>query len=369
MHLRISGPTPLPPEVVAASAKPMIDPRSPESVAIFREITNDLKELLETTGDVFLMASTGTGGVEAAVSNVISPGEQVLNVSCGFFGDRVGDIAEAFGAKVQRLVFPDGDAADPKAVENALQQAPDTKVVMLTQHETWNGVVNPVEEIAAIARRANALVLVDAVSSLGAMPLRMDPWGVDVVASVSQKGLMSPPGLACVAVSERAWEHVERAKASRFYFDLRKAKRVFKYTGLSPWTPPVSLLYAVQAALRLMRAEGFANVFQRHDRVAALTRSRLAAANISLVARKPEWASNAVTAVYVPPTLKDIEGLLKLQREKYDVVFTGAQMKGKKPSLRIGHIGHVNERDMEIAIDLLDKSLREHGWDGQPYTV
>jgi aspartate aminotransferase-like enzyme len=250
MNLRIPGPTPVPPAVLEASARQMIDHRGPEFAALLERVTARLKAIFLTEGDVLLLTASGTGGMEAAIVNTLSPGDEVLAITVGAFGDRFAEIAEAYGLTVHRLAFEWGTAVDPERVRQALEEHPGTKAVLVTHNESSTGVTNDVQAVAALAREHDALTLVDSVSGAGALELPVDAWGLDVVVTASQKAWMAQPGLAMVTVSARAWDAYQRAKLPRFYWDFGQALRYLK-RGQTPATPAVSVLYALDASLEL----------------------------------------------------------------------------------------------------------------------
>jgi aspartate aminotransferase-like enzyme len=353
LQLRIPGPTPLPPEVRAALAQDMIDHRGPRFAEIIRDVTARLKPWFGTTGDLLFLTASGTGALEAAVVNVLSPGDRVLAVTVGAFGDRFAEIARAFGADVVPLAFPWGQAADPSAVSKALEERGPFKAVLLTHNETSTGVTNDLAAIAAAVRPSGALLLVDAISSAGSVPVDADAWGLDLVLSGSQKGWMVPPGLAMVTVSPRAWEAYRAARMPRFYWDLGKAKEYFE-RGQTPATPAVSIFYAFQAALELLEREGMANVFARQRRIAEQVRAGVARLGLDLFA-DPVHASSTVTAVNAPPDL-DLTRLLATLRSE-GVVLAGGQGKLAGRIFRIGHLGYIEEGDVEAILTALRYAL------------
>ena len=256
-NLRIPGPTALPPSVREAGARQMINHRGPEFAAMLARILDGMKPYFGTTSDIAMITTAGTGGLEAAVVNVLSPGDRVLGVSIGSFGDRFAKIARTYGADVTKIEVEWGQAADPATLRAELERAPGYTAVLLTHNETSTGVMNPIRDLAAVVREVapDALILVDSVSGLGAVPFEMDAWGVDVVVTGSQKAWMSAPGLAMIAASERAWAAMETATMPRVYLDLR-AHRESHAAGQTPFTPAIAVVYQVDEGLRLMSAEG-----------------------------------------------------------------------------------------------------------------
>jgi aspartate aminotransferase-like enzyme len=363
-NLRIPGPTPVPAEVLAELARPMINHRGPEFAAIVRRVTARLQYFFQTTSPVLTYAASGTGGQESAVANLFSPGDRVVAITIGAFGNRFATIAEGYGLQVTRIEFPWGQAADPNIVEERLKStapAGSYKGVLLTHNETSTGVMNDVETLAAVIRRLNpdALIAVDAVSSLGCVPLEMDAWDLDVVFTGSQKGWMSPPGVMMIAPGPRAWEANKSAKSPRFYFDWANTRKSLEL-GQHPSTPAVSVFYALDIALEMMLAEGQQAIFERHQRIGDYVRWRVQEMGLKLLADH-QYASNTVTAVLTPAGL-DTKALLKKLREQDGVVFASGQGQLEGKSLRVGHLGYFQEIDLVEAMDMLEKRLRESGF-------
>lgn len=342
-------------------ARPMINHRGPEFAAILDRVTEQLKYFFQTGQPVLGFPASGSGAMEAAIVNCFSPGDVVLSVSVGVFGNRLAKIAEAFGLSVARLEAPWGQAADPNAVAARLDTLPDARGVLLTHNETSTGVTNDVHAIAAAirARRPDMLIVVDAVSSLGCVDLHMDEWDLDVVFTGSQKGWMVPPGLAMIGVSARAWAATERATLPRFYWDFRMARASLE-KGQTPYTPPVSIYFGLDTSLEMMRAEGRDAIFARHQRVGALTRSRARALGLTLFA-DPACASNTVTAINVPEGV-DGKALTKALREREGVIVAGGQDRLEGRIIRIGHLGYVSEPDITACMDALARQLAAHGY-------
>jgi aspartate aminotransferase-like enzyme len=360
-QLRIPGPTPLPERVVRAMSQPMIDHRGPEFAAMHRDISAGVREAFGTTSaDLLILSSSGTGSMESAVANLVSPGDRVVVATVGVFGDRFADINAAYGAEVVKASVEWGQPVESAGLAEVLAANPEARVVFLTHNETSTGVTNPVEKLARVARDAGRLVVVDAISSASSMPLEMDAWGLDVVLSGSQKGWMAPPGIAFAAVAPRAWEQVERSRSPRFYFDW-KSHRTWAEKGFTPSTPAVSTLFAVQEGIRILREEGLANAFARHRRIADATAAGLQAAGLRLLAREG-FRSATVTAAVVPDGV-EVEALRKLLQSRFDVVIAGGRGNAKisERIVRVGHLGAVTEGDIvqvlwaiEQALELLD---------------
>jgi len=355
MQLRVPGPTPCPPEALEAQKNEMINHRGEEFRKLILDITSGLKQMFQTQGDVLILTASGTGGLEAAIVNTLSPGDKVLALSIGAFGDRFSDIAQNFGAEVEKLDFEWGRAAHLEAVEKRLKASPQLKAVMVTHNETSTGVTNDLEAISKVVKEYDKLLLVDAVSSLGCIDLPVDLWGCDVVITASQKGWMSPPGLAMVSISDRGWKAVSEAQMPRYYWDFSRA-RSFLDKGQTPWTPAISTLYALYSTLKLMEGEGLANIIKRHARVGDRARLRIEEMGLSLFPK--EAYSNTVTAVNIPSDV-DSQKLLSTMRRKYDIVLAGGQQRLSGRIFRIGHMGWVGEEDIDQIMVALKKALPE----------
>ena len=351
MNLRVPGPTPLPPEVLKALGQQMIDHRGPEFTRLFREVTAYLKSFFRTEEDVLIVTASGTGGLEAALVNFLSPGDRVLAVIIGIFGSRFADIAEAHGANITRLETPWGQPARPEAIAHELSRIPDVRAVLITHNETSTGVTNDLEFIARVIEefRGGAgegpLLMVDAISSLGAIPFEMDAWECDVVVTGSQKAWMAPPGLSMIGVSQRAWQANRQARMSRFYWDLAAAER-YAELGQTPFTPAVSTLYGLYASLALMQEEGLDRIAARHRQVAKRCRDGIRTLGLEILAPESH-ASNTVTAVRGGERVRDIAHLLSQLREEKDIVLAGGQGDLKGHIFRIGHLGYVSQEDVD----------------------
>jgi aspartate aminotransferase-like enzyme len=346
----------LPPAVREALAREMIAHRGPEFAALLRDCVDSLKWAFQTRHDVLVLTASGSGGLESLVVNTLSPNEKLLVASVGYFGDRMSKTARAFGVDVIDLSFEPGQAADSARIVAALEADDSIRTVHVTHNETSTGVLNPLPEIAAAVRQArpDVLLLVDGISSIGSVPIEPEAWGCDVVVAGSQKGWMIPPGLVFVAISPRAWERQAQARLPRMYFDWRAHKKALE-AGSTPWTPAVNLLQALQAAFGLMRAEGLEALFERHERLARVTRDGLRGLGLRLVA-DPRYPSPTVTTAYVPPDV-DAKRLLKNVRERHDVVLAGGQGQLEGQIVRIGHMGWVDEPDLAAALRALEIEL------------
>ena len=351
-NLRIPGPTGLPPSVREAGARQMINHRGPEFAAMLDRILTGMRPYFGTTSDIAIVTTAGTGGLEAAVVNVISPGDRVLGVSIGSFGDRFAKIARTYGADVTKIEVEWGQAADPEVVRAELARDPSYKAVLLTHNETSTSVMNPIAALAAVVRETapDALILVDSVSGLGAVPFEMDAWGIDLVVTGSQKAWMSAPGLAMIAASERAWAAMETATAPRVYLDLR-VHRESHAQGQTPWTPAIAVVYQVDEGIRLMNAEGAEHVFARHEACAAATRAGLTALGFELLA-DPRFASRTVTGALVPDDLDWKAFNTELKRR--GLVLAGGQGKLTGKIFRLGHLGSVTLEEILGAMSVLE---------------
>jgi len=354
MQLRIPGPTPCPPQALQAMGQQMMNHRGEEFAKILESTTDKLKQIFQTKRDVFLLTASGTGGMEAAIVNTLSPGDKVLSVSNGVFGHRFSDIAASYGAEVVHLDFEWGRAIDPDAVAEALTVNGDIKALLVTHNETSTGMTNDLAAISRVAKTFDRLLLVDAISSLGCINLPVDDWHCDVVVTASQKGWMVPPGLAMVSISEKGWQAHAQAKMPRYYWDFSKAKDYFQ-KGQTPWTPAVSVCYALNTTLDLMLAEGLDSIFARHAQVGQLTRNGVKALGFSLFPDE-KYASNTVTAVSASDKI-DIPRLIRVLRDEHEVVLAGGQQRLAGKIFRIGHLGSVHDRDIESVLEAISKAL------------
>jgi len=357
--LRIPGPTPCPTDVLEAMSKQMINHRGEEFGQILNGVTDKLKQLFQTKNDVFLLTASGTGGLEAAIVNTLSPGDKVLSVANGVFGERFAAIAEQFGAEVTPLRFEWGKAVDTDAVRQTLQAEPKIKAVLATHNETSTGVTNDLASISSVVKEFDKLLLVDAISSLGSIELPVDDWHCDVTVTGSQKGWMVPPGLAMVSVSQKAWQAYANARMPRFYWDFTKAKNYLE-RGQTPWTPALSIVFALAVSLEMMLKEGLPNIIARHARVGKASRDGIKSLGLSLFADE-SYASNTVTAVAASDGL-DINKMRKILREEHKVILAGGQQRLDGKIFRIGHLGWVTEDDIKAVISALKVVLPQAGF-------
>jgi aspartate aminotransferase-like enzyme len=356
-RLLAPGPTPVPPEVLLAMAEPMIHHRTPEFEALFAEARRRLQWLFQTERDVLILAASGTGAMEGAVVNTCSPGDRVLVVRGGKFGERWAEICQAHGLTVIPLEIPYGQAVDPADVAVLLRHDPRIAAVFATHSETSTGVLHDLEALAAIVKQTPAMLVVDAITSLGVVDLPMDAWGVDVVVGASQKALMLPPGLAFAGLSERAWAAAERARLPRYYFNfLTERKAQAKHQ--SAWTPAISLVVGLKAALGLLQAEGLPAIFARHERLARATRAAVSALGLTLFAERP---SPAVTAVKAPEGV-DGEAIVQTLRDRHGITIAGGQGSMAGKIFRIATLGYADSFDVLTGIAALEFTLAELGY-------
>jgi len=353
-QMRVPGPTPCPPEVLQAMAWQMINHRGPEFQKLLHDVTAKMKQLFQTKDDLYLLTCSGTGGLEAAIVNTLSPRDKVLSVTVGVFGERFTSIAEEFGAEVIPLRFEYGQSADPDEVRRALQKESGIKAVMVTHNETSTGVTNDLATISGVVKEFDKLLLVDAISSMGSIDLPVDKWHCDVAVTGSQKGWMVPPGMAMVSVSQEAWQAHAKAKMPRFNWDFARAQKYLEI-GQTPWTPAVSIVFGLSVALDMMLKEGLSNIFARHIRVGNAAREGVKSLGLSIFPDE-KYASNTVTAVSVRGGV-DVKEMLKILREQYQIVLAGGQQSLQGKIFRIGHLGLVTEEDIKEIISALKEVL------------
>lgn len=338
-------------------AEPIIHHRHPEFQELFTRVNANLRYLFQTAQPVVTLTSSGTGAMEAAVCNLHSPGETAIFINGGKFGERWGELLKAYGITPVELTVAWGESVEPQQVAQALKVHPNAGAVYLTHSETSTGAATDVKTIAAIVREySSALTVVDGITAVGAMEMRMDEWGIDVCVTGSQKGLMIPPGLSFIALSERAWRRVEISRLPKYYFSLSAARKALENND-TPWTPAVSLLIGVDIALEMIRAEGIENVWARHDRLARAVRSAVQALGLKLLAKSP---SNALTAVWIPEGI-DAKKFNKTLKEKYHITVAGGQGHLTGKIFRIAHLGYYDKLDMIALVSALEMTLRDCG--------
>ena len=356
-YLFTPGPTPVPPQVLAAMAQPIVHHRGSDFRAVYRRCLDRLREVFRTDTEPLLFTCSGTGGLESAIANLTSPGTPVLSVSAGQFGERWSEIARGHGCDVDDLRYEWGETPSPDDVAARLRERP-AKLVLVTHSETSTGVVADVQALAAAAKEGGALVAVDAISSLGAVPLETDAWALDVVVTGSQKALMTPPGLAAVAVSEAAWNAL--AEAPRFYFDWIRTRDAQAKLDAA-FTPAVSLVVGLDVALGLLLEEGLETAFERHARLGRACREGVKALGLELFSPDEE-RSAIVTTVLTPPGI-DSDELRQSLRDRYGITLAPGQGALKGRAIRIGHIGWYDVFDITTALAALELALVEAGAD------
>ncbi|MFH0936028.1 MAG: alanine--glyoxylate aminotransferase family protein [Candidatus Omnitrophota bacterium] len=356
-YLLTPGPTPLPPEVLEAMARPIIHHRTPQFQAIIKEAHEGLKYVFQTKNDCFMLASSGTGAMEAAVANLLSPQDTVITVEGGKFGERWTELCQAYGVNCEVIQVEWGKPVEPEEIEKRLKANPRIKAVFTTLCETSTGVTNDIEAIGRVINDTGSVLVVDAISGLGTIPCASDAWHCDVVVSGSQKGLMLPPGLGFISLSPKAWKLVDSAKCPRYYFNLKKAKKAYDQVD-TPFTPAITLVIALCQALKMMREEGLENIFLRHKKMARAVRCAVKSLGLQLLA--PDAASDAVTAVKVPANI-DTGKLVKTMRDTYGVTIAGGQGDLKGKLFRIAHMGYIGEFDIITGISCLEKVLQQMG--------
>ncbi len=357
-YLMIPGPTQVPPAVYSAMAKPIIGHRTEDFAALYKRIVEKLKVVFQTKNDIMVLTNTGTGAMEAAVANTVSPGDNVLALVTGNFGERFAKIAREYGANVDELNFEWGTSVDLKLVEEKLKSN-SYKVVLATQNETSTGVCNDIAGIGALVANTPALLLVDGVSGVGGIELKTDEWNVDILVTASQKALMLPPGLSMISISPRAWKVIEENKSPRFYLSLPAAKKAYEKWNTA-YTPGVSLFAGLEAALDMMLAEGMDNVYARHKLLSKATQAAVKALGLELFAEEGA-ISPVVTAIKSPEGING-DDIRKVLKNEFGVTFAGGQgfLKGK--IFRIAHMGFADKMDVIIAISALEMALARVGY-------
>ncbi|MFQ5509158.1 MAG: pyridoxal-phosphate-dependent aminotransferase family protein [Leptospirillia bacterium] len=356
-YLLAPGPVPVPPNVLNAMAAPMIHHRSPDFVELFAGVKEDLKYLYQTANPVLILAATGTGGMEGAVTNFLSPGDKAIYVNGGKFGERWGKILAAYGMEAIEIPVTWGESVDLGKVEEALNAHPDAKAVYVQASETSTGAAHDVRGIAQLTANRDTLAVVDAITALGVTDVPMDEWGLDVVVSGSQKGYMLPPGLAFVGVSDKAWGFNATSTCPRFYFDFAKEKKSLE-SDQTAFTPAVSLIVGLQEVLRMVKEEGLKNVFARHERLANATREGLKAAGLQIF--PTGTPSTAVTAVCAPEGI-DGQDIYKTLRTKYGVTAAGGQDHLKGKVFRVAQLGYADTFDTIVAVSAVEMAIATLG--------
>jgi len=351
------GPTPVPERVLTRMAQPIIHHRHSEFKKILSEVKEGLKKIFATKNDVLIIASSGTGAMEGAVSNTLCKGDPVLVIRGGKFGERWAEIAEVYGLSVDCLDVEWGKALSLKELENKLKSK-NYKALLIQASETSTGVKYPVKEVAGLTRNRDTLLIVDGITGVGVFPLLMDEWGIDVLVTGSQKALMLPPGLAFVALSERAWKACEKSDLPKYYFDFRKERKSLA-NGETAYTPAVSLIVGLHEVLKIMDETGMDKIYAENAKMAEATREAMKALGLELYA--PESPSEACTAVKAPSGV-DGQNLVKVMRDKHGFAIAGGQGKAKGKIFRIAHMGYINRYELIACISALEQSLVELGY-------
>ncbi len=357
-YLLTPGPTPLPPEVCESLSRPIIHHRTPQFQAILKEAHEGLKYIFQTKNEVFILASSGTGGMESAIINFLSPGDTIITVEAGKFGERWTEIGQAYGINCDVIKVEWGKAVTAKDIKARLDaNKGKVKAVFITLCETSTGAAPDVKSIGEVVKDTDAILVVDAISGLGAIDLKTDEWFCDVVVSGSQKGLMLPPGLGFISVSPKAWKLSETSKCPKYYFDLKAAKKAYASTDTA-WTPAIGIIIALNEVIKIIKAEGLENIFKWHNKMAQATREAMKALGLELFASA---ASDVVTAVKVPAGV-DGEKLVKVMRDTYGVTIAGGQSEMKGKIFRFAHMGYIGEFDIITGISCLEKVLAQMGY-------
>jgi len=357
--LRIPGPTPIPPRVQQAMTRPMIGHRSAHFSNLFTRTAERLKPIFGTSQDVFIVAGSGTSALEMGVVNTLQAGDEAAVLVSGAFGERFAKICERYGITAHRLQVEWGDAVTPELLTPFLQEHPNVKAVFATHCETSTGILNPIKELAQVVReQSDALFIVDAVSCLGAVPVEMDAWGIDILVTGSQKAFMLPTGLAFIAASERAWKVIDSQTPQAFYLDLKAYRKSFA-EQTTPYTPAVSLVFGLEEVCAMIEEEGLPAIFKRHELMRDMTRAAMRGLQLPLMAAD-EYASPTVTSIH-PGDAFDAEALRKTLRNKHNVVIAGGQAHLKGKIFRIGHMGYCEPLDVIQVIAAIEMSLRQIG--------
>lgn len=358
-YLLTPGPTPVPPEALKAMARPIIHHRTPQFQEILKEVEENLKYVFQTKNSVLIFTASGTGAMEGAVSSLLSPGDKAIVVRGGKFGERWGELCSAYGIESIPIDVEWGKAVRPEDIKKILEKDDGRiKAVYVTLCETSTGVATDIEAIAKITRDTQAVLVVDAISALGAVPLKTDEWGIDVVVAGSQKGLMIPPGLAFVSLSEKAWKLVEKSTLPKYYFNFKAHRKSIEKND-TPYTPAVNLVIGLGETLKKIKKDGIENVINRHKKHAEAVRASVKALGLELFA--PDAYSDAVTSIRVPDGV-DGAKLVKTMRDKYGVAIAGGQAQVKGKIFRIATMGYITADDLKVGIETLETVLTEIGY-------
>lgn len=357
-YLLSPGPTPIPEDVLAAAAEPIIHHRTPEFSGIFMEVVEGLKYVFGTKEDVFILTSSGSGAMETAIINTFNPGDKVITLNGGKFGERWGKICRAYGVDVKEIVLEWGELFSKEQLAEELKSNPETKAVFATLSETSSGTIYDIQGYGEVTAKTDAILVVDGISGLGATPCPMDEWKVDIMVAGSQKSFMIPPGLAYIAFSPKAWNLVEKSTLPKFYFDAKAYKKNLE-KKTTPWTPAVSLVIQQKKSLDLIKSVGLEKLFEHHRILGDATRSGIQALGLELLSKKP---GNILTAVKVPAGIDGVQ-LVKTMQGKYMAYIAGGQDPYKGKIFRIAHLGYMGGFDIITALSALEMTLSELGYD------
>lgn len=356
--LMAPGPTPVPPEVLQAGALPIYHHRTPKFSKVVKDVSEDLQYLFCTKNEVYTLASSGSGAMETAVINLLSPGDKVITIESGKFGERWTKINKAYGMKPEVIKVEYGDFVKPEQLKETLDKHPDAKAVFTQLSETSTGSIMDVKSFGEVVSNTNAVLVVDGISGIGAQEMRMDDWKVDVALTGSQKGLMLPPGLAFITASCKAWELIEKSTCPKFYFDLKPAHESLR-KDTTPWTPAITLMIQLKEAMKIIKKETMEGMWKRHIWLADATRAAVKALGLELFAKQP---GNVLTSVKVPANVDGVK-FVKLVRDKFGVTLAGGQGSMKGNIFRIAHLGYCDRMDTIIAISAIEMALKELGHD------
>jgi aspartate aminotransferase-like enzyme len=360
-YLLSPGPTPIPDKVLSVAAEPIFHHRTPEFSALFMEVTEGLKSVFQTKEDVFVLTSSGTGAMEAAVVNILSPGDRVIAINGGKFGERWGNICKAYGIAYRDIVVEWGADFSKEQLAAELKADPGVKAVLTTLSETSTGAIYDIKGFGEVVAATDVLLVVDGISGLGATPCPMDEWKIDVLVTGSQKSFMIPPGLAYIGFSPKAWKAVETAKLPKFYFDAKKAKKNLA-NKTTPWTPAISLVVQQKKALEIINGLGLEKLFEHHRILGDATRAGVKAIGLELLAKN---AGNILTAVKVPAGIDGVK-IVKTMQSKYMAYIAGAQDPNKGKFFRIAHLGYMGGFDVITALSALEMTLLDLGYAFEP---
>jgi len=357
-NLRVPGPTPLPPKVLKTISQQMINHRGKSYEKVQSRVTENLKYFFQTKNDIFLLTSSGMGGLEAAIVNFFSPGDRIISFTVGDFGNRFADVARCFGAKVIQVKFPPGQAVSVNEVRKVLSFEKEIAGVLFTHNETATGVLNPIKDLSPLVKshQSKPLFLVDSISALGAVELPMDKLGIDVLVTASQKAWMAPPGIAMIAVSKLAWKKHQTAKMPRYYFDLSMYKN-FSAKNQTPATCAVSTILGLDTGLLMMKKEGREKIYRRHLDLTKSLRKGVRNLGLELFVSDIN-ASPTVTSIKVPEGI-DSHNWLEIIAQKYQVILAGGMGETKGKIIRVAHMGWVNQKDLDLVLKALQNSLND----------